>query len=65
MLGDRGLQSPASPSEADDLVAAVLEQAAQPLAQEHLILGDQDSHGSSAISVVPEPGALSIRSVPP
>ena len=30
----------------DDLVAGVLEQAGEPLAQEHGVLGDHDSHGS-------------------
>ena len=32
---------------------AVLEQPAEPLAQQHLVLGDHDAHGSSAVRVVP------------
>ena len=39
----------------DDLVAGVGEEAAQALAQERLVLGDHDPHGSSAISAVPAP----------
>ena len=38
-----------------DLVPAVVEQAAEALAQERLVLDDHDPHGSSAISAVPAP----------
>ena len=65
MLGDREQQRVGVPEGGDDLVSAVLEQAPEPLAQQHLVLGDHDPHGSSAVSVVPAPGSLSMRSVPP
>jgi hypothetical protein len=41
-----------------DLVAAILEQARRALAQQHLILGDHDPHGSSAVTVVPRSSVL-------
>ena len=65
VLGDRGQQPVASPERGDDLVSGVLEQSPEPLAQQHLVLGDHDPHGSSAVSVVPAPWSLSMRSVPP
>ena len=44
---------------------SVLEQSPEPLSQQHLVFGDHDPHGNSAISVVPAPRSLSIRSEPP
>jgi hypothetical protein len=38
---------------------------AQARAQEYLVFGDHDAHGSSTVSLVPMPGALSRRRVPP
>ena len=49
----------------DDLVAAVDEQAGEAFAQQDLVLGDHDTHGSSALMVVPWPLVLSISSRPP
>ena len=65
VLGDDAGQLVGLPERGDDLVAAVLEEAREPRAQQHLILDDHDAHGSLAISVVPAPGWLSMRSVPP
>ncbi|HSD80007.1 MAG TPA: hypothetical protein VLB47_05075, partial [Solirubrobacteraceae bacterium] len=48
----------------DDLVAAVHEEPGEALAQQDLVLGDHDSHGSSTVNLVPDPRSLSIRSVP-
>ena len=53
------------PEGRDDLVSGVLEQSREPLAEQYLILGDHDPHGNSAVSVVPAPWSLSMRSVPP
>jgi hypothetical protein len=47
------------------LVPGVLEEPSEPFAQQGLVLGDQDSHGSSATIVVPFPSMLSSRNVPP
>ena len=49
----------------DHLVAGVLEQAGEALAQQHGVLGDHDAHGSSTAIRVPAPGGLSSASVPP
>ena len=49
----------------DHLVAGVLEQAREALAQQHRVLGDHDPHGSSTAIRVPAPGGLSSASVPP
>jgi hypothetical protein len=38
-------------------VASVLEQPGETLAEQHLVLRDQDAHGSSAVSTVPAPGS--------
>ena len=65
VLGDRRQQPACVAERSDDLVSAVLEQTPETLAKQHLVLGDHDTHGSSAVSVVPAPGALSIRRVPP
>jgi hypothetical protein len=46
-------------------VSGVLEQPPESLAKQYLILGDHDPHGNSAVSVVPAPWSLSMRSVPP
>ena len=47
------------------LMTAVLEQACQAFAQQHLILDDHDPHGSSAVRTVPSVGGLSIDNRPP
>ena len=47
------------------VVPCVLEEANEPLAQERLILGDHDPHGSSATTSVPCPGGLAIVTFPP
>ena len=44
---------------------AVLEEARQALPQEHLVLRDHYSHGSSTVRTVPWSRSLSIASVPP
>ena len=46
-------------------MSGVLEQSPEPLAKEHLVLGDHYPHGSSVVSVVPAPWLLSMRSAPP
>ena len=43
----------------------VFEEARQALPQEHLVLRDHYSHGSSTVRTVPGLGWLSIASVPP
>src|SRR6185369_622981 len=53
------------PGTTHDLVARVLEQAGEALAQEHGVLGDHDAHGSCTAIRVPAPGGLSMASVPP
>ena len=65
MLADQRQQRVGVPRPADDLVARVLEQAGEALAQQHGVLGDHDAHGSSTAIRVPAPGGLSIASVPP
>ena len=62
MLGDEREQRSASPTRADHLVAGVLEQAGEALAQQYRVLGDHDPHGSTASIRVPAPPA-SMRSV--
>ena len=65
MLADQREQRLGVAGAADDLVAGVLEQPGEPLAQQHGVLGDHDAHGSSTATRVPAPGGLSIASVPP
>src|SRR5919201_3588178 len=65
VLHDRTPQPMRIAQGGDDLVPAVLEQSAQSFAKQHLILGDHDPHGNSAVSVVPSPWSLSMRSIPP
>ena len=48
----------------DDLEAAVGQQLGQALPQQHGVLGDHDSHGSSTVIVVGPPGGLSMARVP-
>src|SRR5215467_11734670 len=48
----------------DDLETAVGEHPGEPVPQQHRVLGDHDSHGSSAVMVVGPPGGLSMLSVP-
>jgi hypothetical protein len=54
-------QLPRIPAGRRHFVPAVGKQPSQALAQQHLVLGDHDPHGSSAVSVVPSSGALDIR----
>ena len=42
----------------DHLVAGVVEQPRQPLAEQGRVLADHDAHGSAASTVVPSPGGL-------
>ena len=49
----------------DHLVAGVLEQPGEALAQQHRVLGDHDTHGSSTAMRVPAPAGLSSASRPP
>src|SRR5918999_1638581 len=49
----------------DDLEARVRQQACQPLAQQHAVLGDRYPHGMSALTRVPPPGGVQTRSRPP
>ncbi len=65
MPADRRLEVLRVAQRRHDLVPAVREQPREPLAQQHLVLGDHDPHGSSAIRRVPWAGSLSIRSRPP
>ena len=50
---------------ADDLVAGVLEEAGEALAEEHRVLGDHDAHGSSTAISVPCPAGERRASEPP
>src|SRR6202012_1976210 len=61
----RGRQVLGGATGSHPLVAADGEQPRQTFAQEYLVLSDHDPHGSSAISVVPLAGMLSICSRPP
>ena len=65
MLADHRQQRLGVADAADDLVAGVLEQPREPLAQQHRVLGDHDAHGSSTAIRVPTPAGLSTASVPP
>ena len=53
--GDRLEQAGRVADRRADLVAGVVEEPGEPFAQQHLVLGDHDPHGSSATSVVPGP----------
>ena len=64
-MGDRARQPDRVSLGRRDLVSAVGEQPPESLAQEDLVLGDHDPHGSSAVIVVPTSGWLSIRRLPP
>ena len=64
MLGDRLEQLVGVRHGRDDLELAVGEQPGQPVPQQHRVLGDHDSHGSSAVMTVGPPGGLSMISVP-
>ena len=55
----------ASPTRATTVVPGVLEQAGEPLAEEHRVLGDHDSHGIATSTRVPLPRGLTISKVPP
>ncbi len=50
---------------ADHLVAGVLEQPGQALAEEGRVLADHDAHGSAASTSVPRPSGLATCSEPP
>ena len=65
VLGDDGEQRLGVADARDDLVAGVLEQPCEPLAQEHGVLGDHESHGIATSMRVPPPRGLAISSVPP
>ena len=65
VLADQREQRVGVARAADDLVAGVLEQPGEALAQEHGVLGDHDAHGSCTAIRVPAPGGLSMASVPP
>ena len=65
MPRDRGQQVLGVAERRDDLMPAVFEEPRQALPQEHLVLRDHYSHGSSAVRTVPWSGLLSIASVPP
>src|SRR5690348_4511662 len=63
--GDGRNQLPRVPQRRCDFVAAVGEQPGQSLPQQHLVLGDHDAHGNSAVRIVPPSGAVSTRRLPP
>lgn len=65
VLGDSERQRIRISEGGRDLVSCILEEPAEPLAQQHLILRDHNPHGNSAVSLVPAPWLLSMRSVPP
>ena len=52
------------PGAPDDVVAGVLQQAGEPLAEQHGVLGDDYTHGNSAAIRVPAPGGLSMTRRP-
>ena len=64
VLADQREQRVGVARPADDLVAGVLEQPGEALAQEHGVLGDHDAHGSCTAIRVPAPGGLSIGERP-
>ena len=49
----------------DHVDAAFAEQGGEPFADQDRVVGDYDAHGSSAVSVVPRPGGLTISSSNP
>ena len=64
VLGDGAQQRLAVVDRVDDLEAALLEQPRKAFAQQHRVLGDHGSHGSSTRSVVPVPGGLTTMKSP-
>ena len=65
MLADGGAQAVGVVDGVDHLVAGILEEPAEALAEQHLVFGDHDSHGSSAVTTVPRPAGLSTVRLPP
>ena len=61
MLGDDREQRLGVADAGDHVVAGVLEQPGEPLAQEHGVLGDHDSHGIATSMRVPPPRGLDDR----
>ena len=65
MLRHEGEQHLGVPGAPDDVVAVVLQQAREALAEQNRVLGDDYTHGNSAAIRVPAPGGLSMTSRPP
>ena len=65
MAADLGREAFGVADRERDLVPGVGEQPPEAVAQQHLVLGDHDPHGSSAVRTVPASAALSRRSRPP
>jgi hypothetical protein len=65
VLADRGPKAVGVLRSRHHLVPGVFEKPAEALSQQDLVLGDHDSHGSSATTTVPPPAGLSTVRVPP
>src|SRR6187455_670776 len=65
VLGDDGHERLGVSDAGDDRVTGILEQPRDPLAEEHGVVGDHDSHGSATSTRVPRPRGLETASVPP
>src|SRR3954451_1745792 len=64
VLVDRGEQPLRVRRLGDDLDALAAHERCDALAQQPAVVGDHDAHGSSAVTMVPAPGGLRMRSVP-
>ena len=64
VLVDRGEQLLRVGRLGDDLDALAAHERRDALAQQPAVVGDHDPHGSSAVTTVPAPGGLRMRSVP-
>src|SRR3954452_3818167 len=64
VLVDRGEQLLRVVRLGNDLDAFAAEEGRDALAHQPAVVGDHDSHGSSAVTTVPAPGGLRIRRVP-
>ena len=64
VLVDRGEQLLGVGRLGDDLDALAADERRDALAQQPAVVGDHDAHGRSAVTTVPAPGGLRMRSVP-
>ena len=65
VLADGGAEAVGVVDGGDHVVAGILEQPAETLSEQDLVLGDHYPHGSSAVTRVPRPGGLSTLRLPP